>query len=232
LILRDGSSDKLTLDATTLSGGSITATSLELLSPKGRPVVSVPRLPMSAAAPRVKRAMRPSTWEVFREEYPIPDGPAGLYTARVGSGEIGLFQGMSNHPECQVLRNSKPNEWPEPSVQLTKFTRGYLVPLVRGKVELTFTAMGQRDGSHVSVTAAGDKSLLDRFLRAGESVTVTLNSRSDDPGPWLLDAFSDHSGFIRLSIDAESAEPLLYGHKLQDVLLIRDKLGKSPRAGA
>ena len=59
MILRHGSSDKLTLDATTLSGGSITATSLELLSPKGRSVVSVPRLPMSAAAPQVKRSMRP-----------------------------------------------------------------------------------------------------------------------------------------------------------------------------
>ena len=36
LILSDGSSNKLTLDATTLSGGSITATSLELLSPQGQ----------------------------------------------------------------------------------------------------------------------------------------------------------------------------------------------------
>ena len=232
LILRNGSSDKLTLDATTLSGGAITATSLELLSPQGRPLITVPRLPMSAAAPQVKRATRPSTWEVFREEYPVPDGPTGLYTARVGSGEIGLFQGLSVHPECQVLRSSKPTDWPEPSWQLTKFTRGYFVPMARGKIELTFTAMGQRDGSQVSLLAAGDKPVLARFLRAGESVSVTLNSGSDDPGPWLLDAFSDHSGFIKLSIDSEAAEPLLYGHKLQDVLLIREKLGKSPRAGA
>ncbi len=58
---------------------------------------------------------------------------------------------------------------------------------------------------------------------------MTLNAGGDDPGPWLLDAFSDHSGFIRLSIDSAAAEPLLYGHKLEDVLLIRDKLGKAPR---
>ncbi len=166
LILRDGSADKLTLDATTLSGGAVTATSFELLAPQDRSLLSIARLPMSAAAPQTTVATRPSTWQVFREEYPTPAGPAGLYTAHIGSGAIGLFQPISTQPECQVLRSSKPTDWPEPSWQLTKFTHGFLVPLAHGKIELTFTAMGERDGSQVSIAAAGNKPILARYLRA------------------------------------------------------------------
>jgi hypothetical protein len=109
---------------------------------------------------------------------------------------------------------------------LAKVTRGYLVPLTRGRIQVTFSAMGRADGSHIQITAADKRPVLLRYLRAGDSVTVTLNSRGVPSGPWLVDAFSDHSGFFKLSVTSDVTEPLLYGSNLEHVELIRQKLAR------
>jgi hypothetical protein len=219
---------ELGVDAGTLSGGDIRATALELMSPNGQVALEVPRLPMSAATPKVVRRTRPSTWEVAHEEYAVSSAARGLFTLRFASDEIGVFQPVSRRPECQVLRNSKTANWPEASWFLAKVTRGHLLPLTRGKIQLTFTAMGRSDGSHIVLQSANDTEILGRYLRAGDSVSVTLNQRGQPTGPWLLDAFSDHSGFFKLSIAADVDEPLLYGRRLEDLELIRQKLAKRP----
>jgi len=90
---------------------------------------------MSAAAPQVTRAIRPSTWQVFREEYPFPLVRPACIRHASAAAPLASSNRSSSQPECQVLRSSKPTDWPEPSWQLTKFTHGYLVPLARGKVE-------------------------------------------------------------------------------------------------
>jgi hypothetical protein len=105
-----------------------------------------------------------------------------------------------------------------------KHSQGYLVPLVAGRMQLTFTAMGSRDGSTVTIQDSKQEKILDRSLRAGESVSVSLNDRGTAAAPWLLDAYSDGSGYLRLSITAGADEPLLYGRKLEDVQFIRDQL--------
>ena len=68
--------------------------------------------------------------------------------------------------------------------------------------------------------------MLTRYLRAGESVTATMNEPGGLQGPLLLDAFSDFTGFFKLSIVSNAIEPLLYGRRLEDVQWIRQKLGK------
>jgi hypothetical protein len=219
---------ELGVDAGTLSGGDIRATALELLSPNGEVALEVSRLPMSAATPKVVRRTRPSTWEVAHEDYGVSSAAAGLFTLRYASDEIGVFQPISARPECQVLQNSKTANWPEAKWFLAKLTRGHLLPLTRGKIQLTFTAMGRSDGSHIVLRSANDTEVLSRYLRAGDSVSVTLNQRGQPAGPWLLDAFSDHSGFFKLSITADVDEPLLYGRRLEDLELIRQKLAKKP----
>jgi hypothetical protein len=125
-----------------------------------------------------------------------------------------------------VLKNSTLRGSPDPVWSWAKLSRGFLVPLTRGKIELTFTAMGQRDGSYVSLASAQGESIIERYLRAGESIAVALNGRGAPPGPWLLDAFSDHSGFFKLSISSDTSEPLLYGRRLEDIQAIRERLGK------
>lgn len=219
-----GANVQLGIDAATLSGGDIRATALELLSPAGQELLRVPRLPMSAATPKVNRYTRPSTWYVAREEYNAKATQPGVMTLRFASDEIGVFQPISKLPECQVLRNSKLPDWSEPSWLLAKVTRGFLVPLTRGRIQLTFTAMGRSDGSHLQIVGADKRPVLSRYLRAGDSVTVTLNGRGVPPGPWLLDAFSDHSGFFKLSVTSDVTEPLLYGSNLEHVELLRQKL--------
>jgi hypothetical protein len=226
LIWKETAAATMTVDATALSGGDIHATSMKVLSPKGQAVLEVPRLPMSAAMPQVVRRTRESSWEVAREAYTIPAGEAGLYTLRLVSHQIGVFQPVTSLSECQVVKNSKLAGSPDPCFAWAKLTRGYLVPLARGKIELTFTAMGERDGSYVSLRGPGGEAIVERSLRAGDSVTVALNARGGVPAPWLLDVFSDHSGFFKLSIASDTPEPLLYGRRLEDVQFIRGKLGK------
>ncbi|MBI3840005.1 MAG: hypothetical protein HY288_18950 [Planctomycetia bacterium] len=226
LIWKESTPATLDVQATTLSGGDVQATSLQLLSPQGRALVNVPRIPMSAQIPIVVRSVRPSTWEGAIERYSISDSTPGLYTVLIGSNEIGVFQPLTNHPECQVLKTSKLKHWSDPASFSAKLTRGYLVPLTKARIELTFFAAGDRDGCYVSLEGPRRQTILARYIRAGDSATVTLNQPRGVPGPWLLDAFSDHSGFFRLAISAEVDEPLLFGQRLEDVQLIRQKLGK------
>jgi hypothetical protein len=67
---------------------------------------------------------------------------------------------------------------------------------------------------------------LSRYLRAGDSVNATLNEPGGPSGPWLLDAFSRNTGYFKLTIASDAAEPLLYGRRLEDLQWIRQKLGK------
>ncbi len=215
----------LNVQATTLSSGDIQATSLEVMPPRGSPLLSVTRLPMSAAPSVVNTITRPSSWQVATETYTVPQSERGLHSVMIGSNQIGVFQGLIDGPECQVLINSKPRNG-DPVALCAKLTRGYLVPLVRTKIGLTFTAEGTSDGTHVQLQDAKGKLLVNQFLRAGSSVSVTVSDRGANAGPWLLDAFSDHSGYFRLAIDSEADEPILYGRRLEDIEIIRQKLGK------
>lgn len=213
----------LAIEAAPLSGGDIGASSLEVLSPNGQTALEVKRLAVSSDrnAPRVTR---PSNWQALTESHPVPAGDAGLHTALFGSFQIGLYQPLTPGRECQVLKNSKLRSWAEPCWMEVKHSQGYLVPLVAGRMQLTFTAMGSRDGSTVTIQDSKQEKILDRSLRAGESVSVSLNDRGTAAAPWLLDAYSDGSGYLRLSITAGADEPLLYGRKLEDVQFIRDQL--------
>jgi len=131
---------------------------------------------------------------------------------------------MPSTVECQVLRRSAIRQTTDQALYHAKLARGYLVPLTDEQITLTFTAVGLRDGSYVGLSGAAGKRLLDRYLRAGDSVSVTLNDSSSGPGPWLLDAFSDHSGAFRLAITASIDEPVLFGRSLEDIALIREKM--------
>jgi hypothetical protein len=226
LIWNESSSMALDVQAITLSGGGLQATSLQVLSPQGQAVVNVPRLPMSDNDRGVVRVTRPSSWRIAQERYPVPGDKPGLYTVLIGSNEIGVFQPLTSHPECQVLRSSKLKNWKEANLFAVKLSRGYLVPLTKSKIELTFQAMGHLDGSYLSLTDARQKPVLSRYLRGGDSVSVTLNSSASDMGPWLLDTFSDHTGFVQLAISANIEEPLLFGRRVEDIQLIRQKLGR------
>jgi hypothetical protein len=220
---------QVAVQAMTLSSGDVQPTSLEVLPPRGSALLSVTRLPMSAATPVVRTVTRPSSWEVATETYKVPQSEPGLHTIRIGSNQVGVFQGLTTDPECQVLINSKPRNG-DPVSLCAKFTRGYLVPLVNSRIELTFTAEGVSDGSHIVLKSAKGQTVLDQYLRAGSSASVTLNDRAAPPGPWLLDAYSDHTGWFRLTIQCDADEPLLYGRKLEDIELIRQKLGRSAPA--
>jgi hypothetical protein len=105
-----------------------------------------------------------------------------------------------------------------------KVSRGYLVPLTKARIELSIVAMGSRDGSSVSIWDP-KRVLFARDLRAGESTTITLNDRNS-PGPWLFDTFSDRAAYVRIAINSNVPEPLLFGAKLKNVELIRSKLGR------
>lgn len=229
LLWRDQpSAAELAIQASTLSGGDIAASSLEVLSPAGQPVLDVKRMAISSSRPT--RVTRPSTWEAAVERHPLPAGPAGLYTALFGSNQIGVFQGISGGRECQVLRNSRLRNRGEGCFHEVKLTRGFLVPLASGPLQLTFTALGTQDGGYVGITGAKQEKIIDRYLRSGESVQVTLNERSGPASPWLLDLYCDHSGFLRMSVTGSTDEPALYGHKLEDVQFIRQRLA-APNAG-
>jgi hypothetical protein len=226
LIWKEPAPAVFNVQAMPLGGGDIQATSLQLLSPQGQTLLDVPRIPMSAQTPIVVSALRPSSWSAAVEHYAIPGNTPGLYTVLVGSNEVGVFQPLTSHAECQVLKNSKLKHWPDPGSFLLKLTRGYLVPLTKAKIELTFFAAGDRDGCYVSLEGPRQQSILAKYIRAGDSVSVTLNQPRGVPGPWLLDAFSGRTGFLRLAISADVDEPLLYGRRLEDIQLIRQKLGK------
>ena len=224
LMLIDKEPASLTVEATTIGGGDMHATSLEVLSPRNQAILSIPRLPMTAGASNVIRRTRPSSWVASTEEYPLGEGLSpGLYRVLVGSHQIGLFQPISKFPECQLLRTSRQRNSSEVNALSAKLSRGYLVPLARGTIRLTFTAAGDRDGSDIALSDPRGKLLLDRHLRAGESASVNINGANDN-GPWLLDAFSDHTGFFTMTIESNTADPLLYGRRLEDVQLIRQHL--------
>ncbi|HEX3726670.1 MAG TPA: hypothetical protein VHV08_10525 [Pirellulales bacterium] len=215
----------LTVEATPLGGGDIGATSLTVMPERGSALLAIARLPMSAVKPIVHRVTRPSSWEVAAENYTIPAGHPGLCHVQLGGG-AGVFQKLTNLPECQVLRNTKLTTWNEDDHFFAKLARGYLVPLTKGKIKLTFTAVGTCDGSHISLSGAGGQPILAHYLRAGESVSAVLNTSEVSAAPWLLDAFSDHTGYFKLAIQSNVDVPLLFGARLEDIQLIRHKLGK------
>jgi hypothetical protein len=229
LIAPSGSSTPLSVQATTLTGGSIHATLLRVTSPADKTILEIPRLPMSASPPTLTQTRRASTWDVATEHYSLATAEAGLYTVLVGSHQIGLFQPLTDQVECQVLRNSKLSNWSDPAVNLAKLARGYLLPLTTEPIELVFTALGASDGSFVSLENAQGQPLLKRYIRAGDSATVNLNRSPATRGPWLLDAFSDHTGFFRVSINASVDEPLLFGRRLEYLEQIRRKMAAASR---
>lgn len=224
LVWRDAAAMPIDVQATTVSGGDLHPTSLRVVAPSGQAVLEVPRL--SAAGKKgIERITRPSSWEVMSEKLSAPGGPTGLYQILIGSSEIGIFQDLTKLPQCQVLRRAKrPNNTPQ-AVHVAKVSRGYLVPLSKRKIDMTFQAAGDRDGSYVAINNKSGQAVASRYLRAGESVTVSLNAPSD-PGPWLLDLLSENSGFVRITIAADVDEPLLYGASLEHVELIRGKLAR------
>ncbi len=215
----------LNLQATTLRGGDLQATALDVLSPRGEKLLNIARLPMTSAQ-FVARTVRPSTWGAATESHAVTAREPGLYRAVLGSNEIGVFQPLTDRPECQVLRSITVQNGGEPGRFLAKLTHGYLVPLTKGKITLTFTAVGELDGSTLSLHDSRKQAVLARSLRAGDSVAVQLNDRGPSGGPWLLDAYSNQSGCLRLEIASDVDEPLLFGRRLEDLDLIRQKLGK------
>jgi hypothetical protein len=226
LVWRESQSASLDLQANTIGGGDIHPASLRLLSPKRQALLNISRLAVSTEAGSRVRSVRPSTWEGAVENHAFPEGDSGLYTVLIGGQRIGIYQPLTRHPECQVLRNSKLNDSPDPNPLFAILARGYLVPLTTGKVQLTFSAGGPSDGSYISLHDLQGKPIMARYLRAGESVSATMNEPGGPQGPWLLDAFSDCTGFFKLTIVSNLIEPLLFGRRLEDVQLIRQKLGK------
>ncbi len=226
LIWSDTAAPELTLEASTVGVGDIQATSLRVLSPQLKTVLDVDRLAIAGGKGAKTPLTRPSSWQGSAETHTLPPGEGGLYTALVGSNRIGLFQPISGGPECQVLLNTQAKNR-EPILYFATLSRGYLVPLTGGRIRLAFTASGIADGSYIAVHAPGGRAIAQRYLRAGETLQVTLNERGKTEGPWLLDAFSDGSGYFQMTIDAPAAEPLLYGRRLEDVELIRQKLARS-----
>lgn len=180
---------------------------------------------MSGVVPVVNRIMRPSTWSVATETHPVSGGKAGLYSFVLG-GDAGLFRNAPQLPECQVLRRKKLTTWYEDQLFLVKLTHGYLVPLTTGRIQLEFVAMGVADPSTVSLSDMHGKQFFSRQIRAGDTATVTLNDSPGTTGPWLLDVFSDHTGYVRMTIAADVDRPLLFGSRLEDIQLIREKLAK------
>ena len=226
LVWRNQPSARLTVQAGGIAGGDIDATSLQLLSPASQVLLDVPRLPMSGGNGASTRVTRPSTWEVFVESYPFPRGEEGLYSVLIGSNAIGIFQPLTDQTECQILRRWTNQPTTDQAEYHAKLARGYLVPLTDAKIALKFSAVGSRDGSYVSISGSRGQRLLDRFLRAGDTAGINLNDSEMTRGPWLLDAFSDHSGYFRLVITADVSEPLMFGRRLEDIALIREKMGK------
>ena len=218
--LKDASKPELTIDGSVVTGGDIHATSMRLLDPARKTVWKDPRIQMSKGPTGIVE--RPSSWQVVRQQFPLGDA-AGLYTLLVGSHEIGIFQPVAGGlPECQVLQNESIKNWSEPVRYRCKLTKGWLVPLSRGPVRLKFTAIGDRYGSYASI-APRDGAPWERWLVAGQTADVTLQSGQ---GPWKLEVFGDHFSATEIQITASVDEPLLYGSKLPDILLIKDKLGR------
>jgi hypothetical protein len=215
----------MSLEGSTLTSGDIHATSLEVMPPHGSSLLMSPRLFNS---PRVKRVLRPSSWEAVVEQYKVPESEPGLHTLLIGSNQVGLYQGVSENPECQLLQNSQRTG--EPRSYVAKLTRGFLVPLVRSRIVLTFTTVGPSDGMHLRMQSAQGQTLVNQFLRAGASVAVTLNDRASGQGPWAIDAFADHTGYFRMDVKADADDVLLYGRKLEDIELIRSKLNRPAQA--
>ncbi len=225
LVVNQEKSLALNVQATTLSGGDIRPTSLTVLSPRGQAALGVPQLAVSTRDAKVERLTRPSSWRVAVEQHVLENAEPGLNSVLVGTNEIGLFQPLTDMPEGQLLKSS-PRSAREPIWHQLKLTRGYLLPLTSKKIELAFTAMGDLDGSQVSLANAQGQRFFSQSLRAGESATATLNQSAENRGPWLLDVYSDFSGYVRLTIHSDAFEPLLYGRRLQDLQLIQQKLKK------
>ncbi len=214
----------------TLRGGDLSATSLGIFSPTGKNLLHVDRIPMTGVKPVINQVTRPSTWVAAVEQYSVDDAGTGLYRIVMGAYLFGAFQTLTGLPECELLRGNKLSNWSEPCVYAAKISRGYLVPLVDTPIALQFTAMGDRDGAHIALHDADGKPLVNQWIRAGDSVVVHLNRPRDGmpagKGPWLLDAFSDHSGYFRMEIAADADEPLLFGSNLEHVQAIRQRLGR------
>ncbi len=54
----------------------------------------------------------------------------------------------------------------EPVWLMAKLTRGYLQPLINGRIDLTFTAMGTCDGSTIALGPAAGKPFFAQQIRA------------------------------------------------------------------
>jgi hypothetical protein len=229
LVLNDApGSWPLDLEGSTISGGSIHATSLEVLSPRGARLLKIDRLAMSQGRPTIKPAPRPSTWHAARESYSINDAGPGLYSVLFNSYQFGAFQPLTGLPECEVLSASRKNPR-DPWYTVVQISRGYLVPLVQSRIVLKFTAMGPRDGSYLAIHDRQNKPVVAQWIRAGDSLQVTLGGQgrgAGPAGPWLFDTFSDHTGFIKMEVTADVDEPLFYGANLKHIELIRQRLGR------
>ncbi len=227
LCWRDAQPAKLNLELSTLGSGDFHPTFMELLAPGGKSDLTVTRLPITRED-RIHWQERPSSWRAATLSYPVQSQSPGLYALMIGSHQIGVFQPVTELPECQILRSAKLQGSTQGGVHLAKLNRGFLVPLTKRPMRVTFTAMGPRDGSFVSLFNAQDKPVISRYLRAGESIDVDLNRGEAGTGPWRIDNFSDQTGFYRMSIAADVNEPLLFGRKLEDIELIRSKLPTAP----
>jgi hypothetical protein len=214
----------LNINGGPLSSENLSPTRLEVFPPSGDSLLLSERLPMSALKPVVKWNTRPSTWREAVETYQVEAAAPGLYKVILGSDSFSPFQPLTSLPECQLIRNSKISTWSEPTSMLVKLTRGYLVPLVGGRIQLRFTALGARDGSHVMIHDRAKKALAAQWIRAGETLTVNLGDPRNSP--WSLDMTAGHSGYTRIEVLADAEEPLLYGSNLEHIAAVRKKLGK------
>jgi hypothetical protein len=208
----------LALSGFGLPQADIAPTSLRLLDPAMKPLWNVPRLPMSQG--KGHATPRATGWSGIVESY-AAEGPPGLYALVIGSDQS-FFQGISPGPECQILRNEHVPNWREPVRHRVRITKGWLVPVSKAAIELTFTAAGERDGSYVAVTPkSGPK--WERWLVAGSSDKLRLEAGQ---GPWLLDVFGDFTAVTDVAIKADGPVPLLYGRNLSDIEAIQKQLGR------
>jgi hypothetical protein len=210
-----GQPGKLTIDASPILTGDLPTSSLSLLDPAGQPLWTEPKT--NFGPPKAVRVHRPTSWHVWRQDQAGPS-VAGLHTLLLGSHAVGIHQGLANGlPECQVLRNAKASNWPEPITYTCRLSQGWLVPTSNGPITLKCAAYGLRDGTYISVKPRQGKPT-ERWLVSGESIEIAL---SPAEGPWYLNIFGDGASSARVELNSAIEMPLLYGANLEHVQQIK-----------
>jgi hypothetical protein len=225
LILKGGEATQpITIDATPGSNRDMPPTSLVLLGPTKQVLWHRPKIGVIAEG-RTTITERPSTRQVARELFPGP-ADAGMHVMVMAANDTEIYQGLAGGlPECQVLQSNRVRASSEPVRYRCQLTKGWLLPMVNLPIVLKFTAIGERDGSFVSITPREGRGG-QRWLVSGDTAEVSLQ---DYPAPWLLEIYGDSSSLTEVTVHADVEEPLLFGAHLEQLRTIHDKLpGATP----